>query len=152
MSTKIQINSLEALERLVGGDTELEIEVRNSVVQRFAEKHLKPLANSDGFKAIGNQIRKDANDNLSREIASFKETWNGSLTDIKIKPEIKQEIDRQVRALVDEKIREAVHEATQFWANEKEIESRISKAMAYYNEETVKDEVKRRIEEIKKKL
>ena len=45
MSTKIQINSLDALERLIGGDTELEIEVRNSVIQKFAEKHLKPLAN-----------------------------------------------------------------------------------------------------------
>ena len=41
MSTKIQINSLEALERLIGGDTELEIEVRNSIVQEFAKKYLK---------------------------------------------------------------------------------------------------------------
>ena len=41
---KIQINSLEAVERLIGGDTEVEIEVRNSVVQEFAKKHLKAVS------------------------------------------------------------------------------------------------------------
>lgn len=43
MSTKIQINSLEALERLIGGDTNVEIEIRNSIVQEFAKKHLKAM-------------------------------------------------------------------------------------------------------------
>lgn len=42
--TKIQINSLEALERLIGGDSELEFEIRNNVAQDFAKKHLKAVA------------------------------------------------------------------------------------------------------------
>lgn len=44
---KIQINSLEALERLIGGDTEVEIDIRNSVVQEFTKKHLKAIATND---------------------------------------------------------------------------------------------------------
>ena len=40
---KIQINSLEALERLIGGDTQVEIEIRNSIVQEFTKKYLKSL-------------------------------------------------------------------------------------------------------------
>jgi hypothetical protein len=43
---KIQINSLEALERLIGGDSELEIEIRSSIVQEFSKKHLKSIAQS----------------------------------------------------------------------------------------------------------
>ena len=43
MSTKIQINSIDALERLIGGDTDVEIEIRNSIVQEFAKKHLKAM-------------------------------------------------------------------------------------------------------------
>ena len=35
----LQINSLKALERLIGGDSELEIGVRNSIVQEFSKKH-----------------------------------------------------------------------------------------------------------------
>ena len=49
---KIQINSLKALERLIGGDNELEIEIRNSIVQEFTKKHLKSIYNdiiSDAF-------------------------------------------------------------------------------------------------------
>ena len=41
---KIQINSLEALERLIGGDTQLEIDLRNSIVQEFSKKYLKAVA------------------------------------------------------------------------------------------------------------
>lgn len=53
MSTKIQINSLAALERLIGGDSETEIEIRNSIVQEFTKKHLKKIADEsmDGFKS-----------------------------------------------------------------------------------------------------
>jgi len=48
---KIQINSLDALERLIGNDTTLEIEVRNSIVQEFTKKHLKALAEESVIKA-----------------------------------------------------------------------------------------------------
>ena len=61
MSTKIQINSLDALERLIGGDTEVEIEIRNSIVQEFVKKHLKALVNhSLVVEAVGkamNEVR-----------------------------------------------------------------------------------------------
>ena len=43
---KLQINSLEALERLIGGDNEVELDLRNSVVQAFTNKHLRGLAES----------------------------------------------------------------------------------------------------------
>lgn len=39
----IQLNSLEALERLIGSDDQLEIAVRNSVISTFTSKHLKGL-------------------------------------------------------------------------------------------------------------
>lgn len=61
MSTKIQINSLEALERLIGNDNELEIEIRQSVVENFTKKHLAKLANDDLMRkattAIINEIQ-----------------------------------------------------------------------------------------------
>ena len=38
---KLQLNSLAALERLIGGDTDVEVEIRNNVIQAFANKYLK---------------------------------------------------------------------------------------------------------------
>jgi predicted kinase len=54
--------------------------------------------------------------------------------------------------MIDDKIRDAVTEAVTFWAYEKEVEDRIAKRMAYYTDELIKDEVRKRIEELKKKL
>ncbi len=53
----IQINSLEALERLIGGDSQVEIDVRNNIVQAFAEKHLKALAGSSQINVAISAIR-----------------------------------------------------------------------------------------------
>ena len=47
---KIQINNLEALERLLGNDTELEAEIRKSIAYDFTKKHLKNLVTEDFVK------------------------------------------------------------------------------------------------------
>ena len=78
----LQINSLEALERLIRGDSETEVEIRNNVVQRFAEKHLKPLINSDSATSTLNQIRQhvesEISTKVSKEIATYKKSdWYG---------------------------------------------------------------------------
>lgn len=55
---KVQINSLEALERLIGNDNELEIDIRNSVVNSFTKKHLKSIANDLTEKCINETIKE----------------------------------------------------------------------------------------------
>lgn len=57
MATKIQINSLEALERLIGGDSQLEVEVRNSIVQDFCKKYLKGVADETIVAAAKESIK-----------------------------------------------------------------------------------------------
>lgn len=152
----LQINNLEALERLIGGDSEIEIDIRNSVVQRFAEKHLKPLANgpemSNTLTAIKSDIRKQISEKCEKEIAIFQTTWNGGVHDIKLRPEIKAEIDRQVRTLTDEYIRKSVEEALEFWANDVELKKRIDNRFEYYTTDHINSEIKNRIEKLKTKL
>lgn len=43
---KIQINSLEALTRLIGDDKEMEISVKQAVLDGFAKRYLKSLVNN----------------------------------------------------------------------------------------------------------
>ena len=97
----IQINNLEALERLIGGDNEVEIDIRNSVVQKFAEKHLKALANSSEISSTLNDIQTDISKQVTekceKEIATFKRDWSGRISDIKLSSAIQDEINRQVR-------------------------------------------------------
>ena len=53
---KLQINSLAALERLIGGDTEVELEIRNSIVQEFAKKHLKAIVNEGSIQKVAHAL------------------------------------------------------------------------------------------------
>lgn len=55
---KVQINNLEALERLLGGDTEFEFELRQNVADTFAKKYLKGLVTTQLESGIKQQIPK----------------------------------------------------------------------------------------------
>lgn len=68
MSVKIQINSIEALERLIGGDSAFEIEVRNSVVQDFSKKHLKAVAQVIETDEIRRLIRDELRTGYSQRL------------------------------------------------------------------------------------
>lgn len=60
---KIQINSLEALERLIGGDSELEFDIRQSVVEAFTKKHLKNITTVELLgkvqQGLANEIKRE---------------------------------------------------------------------------------------------
>jgi len=153
----IQINNLQALERLIGGDSQVEIEIRNSVVQKFAEKHLKPLANCEPVTStlhtIKQEILKTVQEKCEKDIATFKtEYYNGRISEVKLNPSIKAEIDSQVRNLVDEAIRKSVDEAIKFWANGAEVEKRIERRFEYYTTEHINTTIKTRLEKVKAAL
>lgn len=152
----LQINNLEALERLIGGNSEIEIDIRNSVVQKFAEKHLKPLANSDTVTKALTQLKESINkqicDQCAKDIAKFKISWAGQITDVVLNPSIKSEIDSQVRTIVDNTIRKDVDAAIKFWANDKEIKDKIDSKFKYYTAELINDEIRRRLEKLKTQL
>lgn len=152
----IQINSLEALERLIGGDAQVEIEIRNSVVQKFAERHLKPLANSTAMENTLNGLREDiaktVREKCEKEIATFKSDWYGRVSEVKLRPEVKAEIDSQVRNVVDDTIRKTVDESIKFWSNGAELEKRVQKRFEYYTAEHINAAVKERLEKVKASL
>lgn len=152
----IQINNLEALERLIGGDSQVEIDIRNSVVQRFAEKHLKPLANSDFIKntlsSIKEQIYAEVKNKVEKEIATFKTSYLGGITDIKLHPSIKQEIESQVKNTTNDTIRKAVDDTIKNNLTEAEISRIVAARFQYYTKDTVDREIKARLDKLKASL
>lgn len=103
---KLQINSLEALERLIGGDTEVELDIRNSVVQAFAKKHLKPLATMDSFVEIKRDLEKVAMDTATQFIGQVTgNIWN---RDIKINPHIEKRIRENAERSANNAVQNAI--------------------------------------------
>jgi hypothetical protein len=152
----IQINSREALERLIGNDNAVEIDIRNSVVQKFAERHLKPLANCEPITSTLKKI-KDSIDayvvqKVESEIATFKKDYWGNVSEIKLNPSLQVEIDLQIRLKTDTFVFDAVQTAVKKWEDEMKINERIEKRVAYFTEEYIRDEVKKRIEKLKTQI
>jgi hypothetical protein len=118
---KLQLNSLAALERLIGGDTEIELDIRNNIVQAFAGKYLKDVANSNAFKTSLANAQKKILELVKEEytkviegsgIASIKkgEYWNSPRA-IVLSNDIKVEIGCTVRDHLEAVVAEEVERA-----------------------------------------
>ena len=152
----IQINNLSALERLIGGNSEVEIEVRNSVIQKFAEKHLKAMANCEPvtstLKTIKESILGYVKQKVDTEIATFKKDYYNNITEVKLNPAIHAELDRQIRSKMDTFVFETIQASVKKWSDEMKIDERIEKRVAYFTDEYIRDEVKKRIEKLKAQM
>lgn len=104
---KIQINSKEALERLIGDDKEMEIAIKNAVINQFAKQYLKSVANS--------MIIEDLKRAVCREVSAMVEqyvekTSSWARLEVFAKPELKEAIDNAAKAAMSELIKERVKE------------------------------------------
>jgi len=150
MGTKIQINSLEALNRLIGGDTEAEIEIRNSVVQEFAKTKLKPLLNSplitSTIKEIESAVIQEARKRFSEGVAIFKTSSYNYLYDAQLLPEIKTLIQDCIKNSLEKSVAEKSEEILAKLLTDRSIEERITKRVNYLTEEKINELVKAKIE------
>ena len=101
---KIQINSLEALERLVGGDPQLEFDIRNNVVQKFAAKHLKAIANSEMMKRLEKQLT-----DMVWKKGHYGYNSKQALTE-GFKKSVEQQADKLLRGIINDKIQTLTRE------------------------------------------
>ena len=136
---KIQLNSLEALEKLISGDEKLEFEIKNSVVQSFVTKHLKGIANE--------RIVKNAELSINKIVDSdFFTKYNTT-----VKPEyfnaLKDRIDWRLRELVIQYVNSAVG----IDALQKEISKRIENVGRLIEEELLSSNLERRIDALVEK-
>jgi len=105
MSVKIQINSLEALERLIGGDSELELELRGTIVQEFAKKHLKGVADEASINDASIVIRKYVENNYLKISNYYTKEYTAN---VKFKEQIEKEVQSIFSREVNKSIRDYV--------------------------------------------
>jgi len=142
-SLTLQINSLEALEKLIGGDTQVEIDIRNNIVQAFAEKHLKALAGSqqvnNAIVAVRTSVETEVRSELKRLFGEYSNTWRQDIRlDDKVKTIIKETISSEIRLLVSSHLKEIM--ATPDW-----IKNHIEKYAKTLSESVVQSEIQTKI-------
>lgn len=63
ITTKIQINTLEGLKELIKNDSEIEIKVKESIINGFCKDYLKGCANSEVIKELKDEIMDELKKN-----------------------------------------------------------------------------------------
>lgn len=138
MSTKIQINSLAALERLIGGDSELEIEVRNSVVQNFTKKYLKDVANSEIVKVEANLVKREVYDSVFKKRAyGYHEVMTQEMQEL---------IRATAKDVIENGVREIVHNAVTKEELTKQVDECVNDAVRFITERLRPEVLNRRVE------
>ena len=107
MAIKIQINSLEALERLIGGDTEIELEMRNSIVMEFTQKHLKAIANEGFVKEVGLALEKEMKNQF---LVYVKDSSSYNTSIPMLNDAVKAELRKGTTNYLKDLIKEIAHE------------------------------------------
>ena len=123
MGTKIQINSLEALERLIGGDSEIEIEIRNAIIQEFAKKHLRGIAAEEYVKLSEIAIKQAIKDEYFIETKP-NGSWNNSV--ISFNPRILSQIKDELRLAAKEEVRKIISETINIEVTESIIQNKLT--------------------------
>lgn len=121
--TKIQINSLAALERLIGNDSELELELRASIVQEFAQRHLKGVAQVLIDKGLAGSVENVIKNHFVEVSGSY--SWSQSF---RMRPEFEAGLVATVKSQIEEIIRREVAEQV------KQVYEMVNTALKAYAE------------------
>ena len=126
--TRLSVN-LPALERLIGGDSEMEIQLRHQIVEAFATKYLKALVNTGPIQLAISRAEGAMVAEISEKIGRVQDTWDGPK--VTLHPEMRERIEQRVRAkicdITDAVIREQSNPAAQF-------EAMIRDQLAYWKQ------------------
>ncbi len=154
MSTKIQINSLEALERLIGNDNELEMEIRNSIVQEFTKKHLKVIANENVNRHISDfnrGIQDYARDLLGKYVNDPQASWRRTyIINNEVEQTIKAVSRNEAAKLINAEILKLIEAETNN-AVEK-IKALIDERVDHLTSAYIQEKVNERLQKIKDQL
>lgn len=135
--------TLPALERLIGGETEIEVHLRQQIVEKFAEKHLKAIVNREAWKAAYTQWQAEleaAVSKILKEYIAEQQTKDpgipGTSSGYRLQHAIEQAADkaveRAVQRVVDSQKRymEGIVQRSVDRAMEAEIKKRIDEGVA----------------------
>lgn len=152
MSTKIQINSLEALERLIGGDSEFEMEIRQSVAADFAKKYLKGTINTNIEQSV-----KEYNNNLLAEVRKVFQEATNIKRDLWGNIQLPSEVKTTIRETVVKTISETIKEETskmlgeQYPKLQKLLEEHVAQFIDYrmklFTRKVVEEEIKKKLKD-----
>jgi hypothetical protein len=103
---------VKALERMIAGDSTVEVEIRNGIVQEFAKRHLKVIANSEEFRKMVSVHMDIVRLSVEQEMSDLflnvkKDSW-GHVVKHSFKEDIKKKICEEAYLVIEREIAKQV--------------------------------------------
>ena len=131
--------TVPALERLIGGDTEVEVELRKQIVMEFTRRHLKEVATEETWKAVLAEVAVHINAVVKEQIGVEQvlgRHWSS------ISDRLKSMVENHVKASVETAFAAVIANQKAFWASE------IRKALDREINRNIEREVQKRVLQI----
>src|SRR4051794_37602979 len=117
---RIELN-LPALERLLGGDTEIEVHLRQQIVDEFTRKYLKSLMNDETLKRISaewsRQLKEEVNAQLKGLIAEKQDSAERRV-ESEVYWSLKGAVEKAAQKAVDEALLKIIEHQKRYWGDE----------------------------------
>ena len=127
---KLSLN-LPALERLIAGEDELEVEIRQNIAEAFAKRHLKTIINNELITKLEIEIRD-----------SFRSQYSFQKINETYRDLVQQAVIQNVSALVHASINKTLEE----YGWEKQIEEIVKERAEFIVKQWTDGTIERRIE------
>lgn len=157
MSIAFQLD-VPALERLLGGDTEVEVKLRQGVVEEFAKRHLVKVLKDESFAkflaAEKKVIEARLEAALHEHIGQIKTEPGGFLGRDKITVYLQREMKDAIEIEAEKRVAEVVKKTVdEIWARRepqitREVYRLLSEKTDRLTEALVKDLVQQRLDKI----
>ncbi len=101
--------TLPALERLIGGDTEIEVGLRQQILEEFTKHRIKTLINAESIKQINAEWSRQLNEVVRTTIKSLMdEKQPGALTEYSLYWDFSDAVKKAVQKTLDESVNETI--------------------------------------------
>lgn len=146
-SMKLFLN-LPALERLIGGDSEVEISLRHQIVNEFTKRSLTEIAKSQSYQKTLQELRNILDDEVKNTVGiTLKNGYRSSHSD-QLREQIQSIIQKAVDEAIDKSIQTAIKNKMDYYESktfEQVIENKVGYAFNVKIDQLVKAEVERRM-------
>lgn len=141
MKTVIQINSIDALNKLIEKDEKLELEIRNNVANALVKNSLSRVINIDAVKTQAEIIKTEIHKELFTKAPSYY--WSDYILSEKAENHIRSHVDYCVGMILNKKVRELVDE----YIEKNNIDEIITSKIEYFTEKYISERIKKEIKE-----
>ena len=151
MSIKMSLDT-PALERLFKDDKELEVQLKQGVIMNFVHGHMMALLKDEFLQTQIKEAKESAVKILQDEIGTMKPATYSYGSYFDLKPDIKKTIKDNAAIQVNDAIIDLVKKTVADLIQDHAIEKYITKHVADKMTEITKAEVKKRADEILKRI